>query len=61
MSITLEEQIASVEREIGMRERVYVRWVADKKLTQKKADHELAAMRAVLETLRKVHAEGRLI
>lgn len=50
--IPYAEQIACVEREIAMRERVYPRWVADHKMTQKKADQELAAMRAVLETVK---------
>ena len=55
--MTLTEQIASVRREIAMRERVYPNWVASKKMTQAKADHELAAMRAVLDTLTVCAAE----
>lgn len=50
-TISIPEQLACVEREIKMRERVYPRCVADKRMTQAKADHELAAMRAVRETL----------
>jgi hypothetical protein len=50
--VTLEDQVKCVEREISMRERVYPRWVADKKLTQSTADRELNAMRAVLRTLK---------
>lgn len=51
---TLAEQIECVEREIGMREKVYPRWVRaiPQKLTQAKADQELARMRAVLATLK---------
>lgn len=52
MTVSLPEQIKCVEREIAMRRRVYPRWVADKRMTQAKADHELAAMEAVLETLK---------
>jgi hypothetical protein len=52
MPITLGAQIACVEREIGMREHVYPRRVADGKMSQAKADDELAAMRAVLATLK---------
>jgi len=48
---TLDEQIACVEREIRMRERVYPRWVEAKKMSQAKADHEIACMRAALKTL----------
>jgi hypothetical protein len=62
--MTLEEQIKSVEREITMRERVYPRWVAAGKMKQEKALFEIAAMRAVLETLKRVpileDAEGEL-
>jgi hypothetical protein len=49
--IPLREQVACVRREIAMRERVYPRWVAAERMTQEKADSELAAMRAVLETV----------
>jgi hypothetical protein len=54
MPVPLDAQIACVDREIGMRVKVYARWVSEKKLTQAKADHELAAMRAVLTTLKKI-------
>jgi hypothetical protein len=50
--IDLPKQIACVEREISFRERVYARWVAAGKMKQDKADYEIAAMRAVLETLK---------
>lgn len=49
--VSLEEQIACVEREIGMRERSYPRWVRDHKLLAITAELELTRMRAVLETL----------
>lgn len=54
MPITLEAQIASVEREIQMRVHVYPRRVADAKMSQAKADAELELMRAVLATLQEV-------
>jgi hypothetical protein len=44
-AITLAAQVASVVREIGMRERVYPAWVSAKKMSQEKAEHEMAAMR----------------
>lgn len=56
--ITLEQQIAAVAREIKMREFVYPGWVSRKKMTQAKADHELKAMQAVLETLKRVQTGG---
>jgi len=51
--ITLASQIKSVEREIAMRKRVYAKRVTAKAMTQEMADHEIAAMVAVLETLRR--------
>lgn len=50
---TIHEQIKAVEREIGMRNRVYPRRIADGKMSEEKAAHEIACMRAVLETLLK--------
>ena len=34
---TIHEQIESVQREIGMRQRVYKKWVADGNMTQEKS------------------------
>ena len=51
MPISLEEMISCVKREIGMRERVYPRWVEQKKMLQTTADQELARMRAVRDFL----------
>lgn len=50
--VTLANQIASVERELAMRARVYPRWVKDGKLTQEAADEEVRRMTAVRDTLR---------
>lgn len=58
-AISLDEQIASVRREISMRERVYPRWVESKRLAQQKADAETNAMRAVLATLEGLRAQQR--
>ena len=49
--ITLDEQIACVAREIRMRRQVYPRWVEAHRMSQAQADHQLAAMTAVLENL----------
>lgn len=54
--MTLDEQIKSVGREIGLRRAVYPKFVASKKLTQEKADHELAAMEEVYKTLKSLAA-----
>ena len=49
--ITLDQMVKCVEREIGMRERVYPRWVEQKKMLQATAGLELARMRAVRDVL----------
>ncbi len=49
--IATDEMIASVKREIMFREKCYPRWVQDKKMSQAKADYEIACMRAILELL----------
>lgn len=54
MSKTIEEQIASIERELGIRKTVYPRWVQFGRLKQEEADHEIACMEATLETLKTV-------
>ena len=48
---SLQDKIKCVTREIGMRERVYPGWVAGKRMSQQKADHEIACMKDVLATL----------
>ncbi len=52
-TVTIDEQIAEVEREIRLREVVYPRWVAapKPKLSQAQADKQIGRMRAVLITL----------
>ncbi len=57
-AVSIEEQIASVEREIRMREHAYPRWIEQRRLTVKTAEHEIACMRAVLATLQCIAAEG---
>lgn len=61
MTIALDVQIKCVTRELGMRARVYPRWVASGKMTQAAADKETAAMQAVLDTLTALAAKDRLI
>ena len=56
---SIEEQIACVKREVALRERLYPRWVAMQKMTQAKADTELAAMKAALATLERVSVASR--
>lgn len=49
--ITLQEQIECAKREISMRKWVYPSRVNQGKMNQVKADHEIAAMEAILRTL----------
>lgn len=49
--VSLVEQIACVEREIKLRERVYPRRIAARQMSKDLADRELERMRAVLATL----------
>lgn len=49
--VPLEQQVAAVIREIGMRERVYPGWVGKGKMKPEKAEHEIAAMKNVLGTV----------
>jgi hypothetical protein len=51
LPVTLDEQIKCVERELELRRRVYPRRVADRKMTPERADYQIRAMQAVLETL----------
>lgn len=59
MIITLDMQMACVARELAYRRRCYPKWVAAGKMTQDKADHELAVMEAVQASLLEVQ-ESRL-
>ncbi len=54
--VPLRDQIASVQREIGMRRTVYPRRVQSGQMKQAAADREIAAMEAVLDTLREAEA-----
>ena len=53
MNYSIDDMIKCIEREIGMRKRVYPRWVEQKKMTQEKALNEINTMQAVIEQLKK--------
>lgn len=50
-TIPLADQLAAVQREIGMRRKAYPRWVSLGRMTQQQADRELAVMEGVRSTL----------
>lgn len=54
--IDINAQIRCVGREIGLRIATYPKFVKAGRMTQEEADHELAAMHAVHETLKKLKA-----
>lgn len=55
--VLLEDQIACIEREIGMRERTYPRWVRTGKLTIDNCSVEMGRIQAVLATLKRLRVE----
>ena len=59
--VPLAAQIRCIEREIGYRERVYPKWIERGRMTLVKSLTELAAMRAVLKTLREIESKERLL
>lgn len=52
--MTLTQLIEAAEREVKQRERVYPRLIEAKKMSQAKADHELAAMQEIAAALRRL-------
>lgn len=51
MTFTTDELIASAERELAMRKRVYPRWVAAGKMSRVAAEREIALMTAIRDRL----------
>jgi hypothetical protein len=58
LPVSLDAQLAEVEREIKLRSRVYPRWVEKGNLTQTAADRQLEIMRAVADSLRQLKEVG---
>jgi hypothetical protein len=54
---SLAEQIAEVERECAMRERVYGNWVTSGRMKLEDSQRQIRRMRAVLATLKRLQAE----
>ncbi len=52
-TITLKEMVDAAGREVGLRKNVYPGMVARGKISQAKADHELAAMEAIYQYLKR--------
>ena len=58
-AISLKDQLRCVGRELGLRRNVYPKWVAKGRMTQEKADHEIATMEAVYETFKRMEKESQ--
>jgi hypothetical protein len=56
--ITFDDMIACVRRELALRKRVYPKWVAEERMSEAKAEHEIAVMQAIHDHLMRV--AGRL-
>jgi hypothetical protein len=59
--VPLGAQISAAERELKYRLRVYPRWVTAGKMSDQQSAHELAAMRAIVQTLQQVERGERLL
>ena len=55
---TLLQQLRCAERELRMRKRVFPKLVREDTMTQARAEHELACMSAIVETLKKLLEES---
>ncbi len=53
MTVSDQDKLVCVQREIAMRKRVYPRWVAAGRMAKAKADREIAIMEAIAEDYRK--------
>lgn len=57
MTISLQDQIREVGRELGMRRGTYPKWVKAHRMTQEEADQRITTMAAVYETLKRLNAD----
>lgn len=53
-TFTIQQQIAECAREAALRRAFYPKFIASDRLTQEKADFQIACMDAVIETLKAV-------
>ena len=52
--ITLRKQLDCAQRELALRHSVYPVWTEKRRITSTQAEHELAAMAAIIGTLEKL-------
>lgn len=51
--ISLDNQLICARRELALRKNVYPKWVANGRMSQLAADHEIEAMEAIVDTITK--------
>jgi len=54
MTVTLQDQLRAAQRELAMRRNVYPNQVASRRMSQDKANHEIACMEAIVESIDKL-------
>jgi hypothetical protein len=59
--ISNAEKLACAKRELQMRENVYPRWIAQNKIKEATARHQLAVMRAIVEDYQQAVDAERLL
>lgn len=59
--ITATDKFKCAERELKMRQRVYPRWVDEKKMSAGKAELEIETMKAIVEDYRGAAEKERLL
>lgn len=57
MTVTLDDEIAELKRELHIRRRKYPQWVTSGQMTQDTADLQMARMEATLNRLLAIKAE----
>jgi hypothetical protein len=61
MTYSFEDKLAAIQRELKYRRYVYVRRVAEKKMTQANADKQIAIFEAIEVDYQKAVESGRLL
>lgn len=59
--ISASDKLKCAEREVKMRKKVYPRWIADGRMTDERAKHEIETMEAIAEDYRVQSEKERLL
>ena len=55
LPITLADQLVELLRELKLRKAVYPKWVIQRRITQARADWQIACLEATIRTLKQVN------